>query len=82
MTDLDDTIRTLRSRIEATVRTRARLEHDRETAAAQANVVLVCLAEEFDVHTAEDARTHLAALRAQLDHTVDELVDALNAIDA
>ncbi len=82
MNDLDERIRALRERIATHQRIRARAEHERDAAKAALERARTALAEEFEVHTADDARAALATFETELANQINALEGDLDRMGA
>lgn len=82
MTDLDETLRALRNRIDAAARARVRAEHERDAATAQARRASTALQEEFGVSTVDQARVMLDELRSRYTAEITTLTEALDKAGA
>jgi uncharacterized protein (DUF3084 family) len=79
--DIETQLAAIRTRLAGAQRARSRAEHERDAAEAWAKTARKQLADEFGVHTAEQARAQLASLEAELHQQVEQLRIALDRIE-
>lgn len=81
MSNIDNEIALIKSKIEAAQRAKIRAEATRETAQASEVAALQRLKDEFDVDNLSEARAKLAELQTDLRNKLDEITAILDEIE-